>query len=352
MTDASLTIAPLRDDEHQALDAFLAEQPTSSVFHRPGWHRVVNESFGHSTHYLCARREDRLVGVFPVTEVRHPLFGCKLVAMPYQMHSGMPLAESVEVRDALLESGLTIARERRAKYLEIRHFAPEPGLADLGFEEIESQLVTSAHGLEGLTKKKIRRSHRQEMAKAEKEGVVIEELRDLELLREFYRELHVEARAIGSPQQPWCFFTAALEHLDPYVRFLVARREDRFLGGAVVFDDGRIVFGRYGVYSSPEGQSVHLGKAIYWRIMSDGAERGRLEFNSGVTWAGATGLIRFKEGWNATTRPVHLYVAPLRGAAPSPGGYFEGFKAAKAAWRLMPLWFTKWAGRHVSRWVC
>ena len=116
-------------------------------------------------------------------------------------------------------------------------------------------------------------------------------------------------------------------------------------------DDGRTVFARCGAYNSPEAQRFHVGKALLWRCMSDAAARGCLGFNFGVSSCDDEGLISFKEGWNANTRPVYLYIYPIRSKPRVPGDYLDGFTLAKAIWRRLPLPVVDWAGRQVTQWV-
>jgi hypothetical protein len=225
-------------------------------------------------------------------------------------------------------------------------------LADAGFVPVDSQLVTSVTPLAGISLARIRNGHRRNVVFAAQHAVAIEEDNSVAALKAFRRLHLIESRRLGNPQAGWRF----LEHLQRLApsryRLLLARHGDTLLGGLLTIDDGRTVFGRYGAYGSPEARRLYVGKALLWRALSDAAGRGCQWFDWGISWYRDTGLIHSKEGWNATSRPVHLSVLPLRAQPPAPGGYIEGFALAKAVWRRLQLPLVDWVGHRVTRWVC
>ncbi len=337
----------------QALRGFLAGRREATVFHTPEWHEVIRATYGHRCLYWAALSGKQTLGVFPVVEVRLPLLGTKLVAMAYQFHSGAALGDDEAVAARLVEHAVEDARERGAKFLEIRHHAPLPWLEPLGFVPVELPLVTTATPLEGLRIGQLRRGHRGEVRYALRRGVRLEEGGDLTDLATFRRMYLEEGRALGTPQAGWNFFRNLYEKAAPYCRLLLARNEDdRCLGGLLTLDDGGTILARYGAYSSPDALKLRVGKALFWHAMQSAAERGCTSFNFGISWVGDKGLIRFKEGWNGTSRPVYQYVHPIRSRPPSSGNYFEGFGLAKAVWRRLPLPLTDVGGRLVTRWIC
>jgi hypothetical protein len=64
-------------------DAFVYRCPDATFFHRIGWKDVIEECFGHRTHYLVAERGDQIVGVLPLAEVKSFFFGHALVSLPF-----------------------------------------------------------------------------------------------------------------------------------------------------------------------------------------------------------------------------------------------------------------------------
>ena len=61
-----LTSRPLDEAGEAAWDAFVAAHPDGTFFHRAGWRRVIEQAFGHRTHYLMAERDGAMAGVLPL----------------------------------------------------------------------------------------------------------------------------------------------------------------------------------------------------------------------------------------------------------------------------------------------
>lgn len=338
-------------DRERELAAFLDRSADATIFHTPAWNRVIQATYRHHCDYWVARRGGGMVGIFPVTALRLPVLGTKMVAMPYQFHGGAPVSDDDSVRAALVGRAVAAARDRGAKYLEIRSDRPEPSLLDSGFQSVDAQLVVTNAEIEGIALGQIRRGHRRDVVHAGEQGVSIVEGQDLADLRVFQRLYLIESRRHGAPHAGWSWFANLHRWARSHYRLLLARTDAGAIGGLLTIDDGRGVFARCGAYNSPAASQVRAGKALLWRAISDAAQRGCRRFDLGISWRGDHGLIQSKEGWNGASRPVYQYVLPLRAPAPVPGTYFEGFKLAKAVWRRLPLPMVHWAGHQVTRWV-
>lgn len=346
-----LKIKLLENGDAAAVGDFLRGNAQSTVFHTLDWNRVIHTTYGHDSNYWIALLNRQVVGVHPVVVVRHRLLGTKMIAMPYQFHCGVPLATGEDIQVELVKRAIAQARKVGAKYLEIRHHKSAPFLERLGFFPLESQLVTTYVPLAELELKRLRNGHRRNIRYAMEHGVTITEADTLAELKMFRHMYLVEGRRLGNPQAGWNFFENLHRFARGRYRLLLAWVSNRCLGGLLTLEDGRTSFGRCGAYNSPEAQSLYIGKALLWRCMSDAALRGCLHFDFGISSNRDKGLISFKEGWNGKTRPVYLYVYPIRSNPPVPGNYLDGFSAAKAVWRRLPLPLVDWAGRQVTQWV-
>ena len=349
---SSHSIDLLTEADRPALESFWSSCSEASVFYTWEWLEVLKRTYGHTVDYWAARRGDQIVGAFPVLKVSLPLIGKKALASGYQFHSGMPLARDEDVRRGLVESAVRAADGFGAAYLEVRHFEPAPELEALGFQPSEPGLVLTTVPLEDLDLARVKRRHRRHLRPGKDQGVTVSEgteLSDLRLFRDLYLR---EQRGLGSPQAGWNFYRNLHRYARPFYRLLLAWKQERCIGGLLNLDDGRTVFARYSAYSTPEALQLHVGRRLYWHAMQEGAERGCRTYNCGISWQGDAGLISWKEGWNGTSQPAHVYLRTFRGRAPDPGGYFEGYRLAKAIWRRLPLPLADLGGRLVTRWVC
>ncbi|HYN08793.1 MAG TPA: GNAT family N-acetyltransferase [Vicinamibacterales bacterium] len=347
-----MDIDRLRSDDLASLERFLRSADAATIFHRPEWHEIVQHTYGHRTDYWIARAMGEIVGVFPVTAVRFPVLGMKSIAMPYQFHSGLPLALAEEVQIDLVNRALVEARDAGASYVEIRHCGPAPILERLGFKAIDSGLVNTVVSLVGLTFNRVREGHRRNIVFAQRHGVRIEEETAVAALQRFHRMHAAESRAMGNPQGGYPFLRNLSRFGSDRCRLLLAYSGVECLGGLLTIADDRMVFARYGVSGSEAARRLYIGKALLWRAMSDASARGCVGFSLGVSSSRDAGLIQSKQGWNGQTEPVWLYVHPIKAMPRAPGDYFDRFHLAKAIWRKLPLPVVERLGTLATRWVC
>lgn len=350
-----VSVERLRQTDIAALEIFLRENTEATVFHTWEWGQVIEATYGHQHAYWAAWSDRRITGLFPVVTMRLPILGLKMVSMPYQYYSGLPLNQNASGEPGelaeLVRRALAQASDAGADYLEIRSRAPSPFLEELGFAPMDSQLVTTTTPLTRLDFKRIRRNHQRGVRRARAHGVSITEGETLEELKIFRRLYLIEGRSQGAPQAGWNFFENLHRFARSRYRLLLAWASKVCLGGLLTLDDGRTVFARCGAYGTPAAVDLRVGAALRWRAMSDAAQRGCRFFNHGVSWRGDAGLIHYKEGWQGTTCPVYLYIYPLRSKPSAPGNYFEGFSMTKAIWRRLPLAVVDRVGGLVTRWV-
>jgi FemAB-related protein (PEP-CTERM system-associated) len=104
-------------------DDFVAAADGATFFHRAGWKTVIEQAFGHQTHFLYAERDGRIDGVLPLAEMKTLLFGHALVSLPFCVHGGI-VAHSAESTRALDEAAQALARRLGVDHLEYRHTQP------------------------------------------------------------------------------------------------------------------------------------------------------------------------------------------------------------------------------------
>ncbi|HST36393.1 MAG TPA: FemAB, partial [Allosphingosinicella sp.] len=91
--------------EAARIDAFVAEHPDGTLFHRPQWSLAAERGCGQRAHYLVAERGGVLIGCLPLSEIRSPLFGNALVSAGFGTGGGI-LGDGVEaLADAAVALG-------------------------------------------------------------------------------------------------------------------------------------------------------------------------------------------------------------------------------------------------------
>src|SRR5207248_9896426 len=121
----ALMIRELDTKQEAAWDSFVEAMPQATFFHRAGWRQVIEQSFGHRSHYIFAEQDRAIVGVLPLIHVRSLLFGSKLISAPFCVYGG-PLASDIGTAQALTEYSLGLIQRTHAKFVEFR--TREPGL--------------------------------------------------------------------------------------------------------------------------------------------------------------------------------------------------------------------------------
>ena len=100
-------------------DRFVADQSVATFFHQWKWRALLHDVFGYEPYYLAVEDGDQIAGILPLFLVRSALFGKSLVALPLAVYGGV-VATSAEAESLVLEQAREIARQTRAKYLELR----------------------------------------------------------------------------------------------------------------------------------------------------------------------------------------------------------------------------------------
>src|SRR5512139_3088398 len=115
-------VRALEGTDRARWDAYVHTHPEATFFQRAGWRRVIEDAFGHRTHYLLAECEGSIVGVLPLAEISSRLFGHSLGSLPFCAYGGI-LADHEVAWRALDEAAQALAGQLRVGALEYRNQA-------------------------------------------------------------------------------------------------------------------------------------------------------------------------------------------------------------------------------------
>src|SRR2546430_10791909 len=120
-------VVPIRvrgyaQEDRSHWDAFVYRCPDATFFHGIGWKEIIEECFGHRTHYLLAERGDEIIGVLPLAEVKSFLFGHALVSLPFCAYGGAAAVETEAVA-ALNGVARELGERLGVEQLELRNRA-------------------------------------------------------------------------------------------------------------------------------------------------------------------------------------------------------------------------------------
>lgn len=310
-------------------DAFVESHPRSTLYHSWRWSEFAGRAFGFEVVRRVERSpEGRLTGVLPLVLQSSPLFGRRLVSLPFFNYGG-PLGESPAVEEALIMQSVNAARERRAAVLELRDTMPRPAhrtRTDKVTLELALPDSPSALGkaLGSKLRSQIRRADR-ESPEVARGGV--------ELVDEFYPVFAATMRDLGTPVYPKRFFAEMLRELAADCTVVVVRLRGRPAAGALLThrrDRTEIPWAA----SLRELRATSVNMRLYWECLTHAIERGARVFDFGRSTVDA-GTYRFKLQWGAVPRPLY-WIYPLEPADLPAGGRNRLAERAQAAWSRLP----------------
>jgi FemAB-related protein (PEP-CTERM system-associated) len=341
--------APLRVLAHPdagapAWNDFLASQPGGSFYHLHEWAALNREALGHEPLYLGAHAGTELRGVLPLTFVRSALFGRILCSMPF-VNFGGPCAADEAATQALVTRARQLARERGARYLELRCTAPIATDMHLSTRKISMSIPLQGDPealFAGFTSK-----HRTNIRRSIKNELVTTS-GGAELLPVFYAVMEQSWRSLGTPLYSRDYFARILATFGERTRIFVCSRQGEPV--AVAFNGyfNGVVEGMW-AGGTALARPLQANYALYWEMIRDACERGFKRYHLGRSTADS-GAEDFKKKWNATAEQLYWYFdRPDGGPMPELNVNNPKYKLAISAWRRLPLPVTRLIGPPIAR---
>ncbi len=313
-------------------DGFVRRASNGTVCHLYAWRHVMEEVFGHETHYLAARGPGgRLRGVLPLVRVRSLLFGDFLVSMPF-LSDGGPLGDDEAVA-ALAQAAAERTRAWGVDLLELRSREALP--VDLAVSHRKITVVLDLpDDPEVLWKDHLKSKVRSQARRPRKAGMTASF--GPGELGPFYHVFQRHMRDLGTPVLPRAWFEA-----------LLARFPDEARLACVYTEDGEPAAGGFGFRWEGEVEITwasalreHSRDApnmlLYWAFMERAIEEGCERFNFGRCTPGS-GTHRFKSQWGTRDVPLHWYQHPADGPEGTPSPDDDAWAWGPRVWRRLPL---------------
>lgn len=319
-------------------DAFVSGAPGGTFFHLLGWRDVLEAAFGFRSHYLVARRAGRIVGVLPLCEIR-PTYGtCCLLSLPFAVECGVCATDDA-ARGALERAAVSLAEERRARYLELRD-----GLGGDPFRTREgvyhrfrrTLLETDAENFAALPRKR-----RSMVRSGQKNGLVVRvSAAQLDIFYDLYaRSVH----RLGTPVFARRYFELLLDRFPDQCAILAVWFNQTPVAAVLSFFFDTTVLPYY-AGSRREYFRYAVNDFMYWELMRYARERGARVFDFGRSKRG-TGAFDFKRHWGFEPEPLRYRVYGC-GNHPLPDHTTNDrtVRLLCLGWQRLPLAVTKILG--------
>ncbi len=327
-------------------DTYVCAHADASAYHLSAAVNVGATTFGLRTFFLHARdAESRLVGVLPLVEQSSLLFGRFLISVPFFTYGGM-LADGAEAASALVAQAAQLAREHRARHVELRHSAPVPGVS-LPERLDKVSMVLALPASEEALRKQLGSKLRSQIKRADREQIEVVWGGE-ECLSGFYPVFASTMHALGTPVYPRRFFENFCRALGSRVGVLLVKAHGEVQAASIVIRHGERIEVPWAA-ATPEAKRNAVNMRLYWEMLLYAVQSGASSFDFGRSTVDA-GTYRFKAQWGAQPVQLHWHYW-LPDAAPIPQLNHSNPKYALAAdlWRRMPLWCANLIGPRIAR---
>lgn len=336
-----------RPEVDKSWDRFVESHPRATVAHLSAWGTLARDAYGHESLYLVAEDDGEIAGVLPLVFVASPIFGRRLVSMPFLDYGGVLAEPERGVEAALVDAAQRLTRARRASGLGLRQLHPEPLPYPTTDDRVTMLLELTT---EEAVWKALPSERRNRVRKGEKLGLTTT-WAGAEALDDFYGVFAVNMRDLGSPVHSRGFFRTMLAALPGTARVLLVRDTDgRTVGAAVClfFRDTIMV---PWVSSLREAFALCPNFALYWEVIRHGCRSGYRVLDLGRSFKSA-GTFEFKRQWGAKphTLPwIFLDAAP--GGPPPVDRDSSRFELLIRAWKRLPVPVANAVGPWIRRQV-
>ncbi len=296
-----LDISVSGQSDADAWDQYVDQHADGTFFHLYGWGRVIANVYGYEPLYIIARRNDKIVGVLPLLDVRSLLLGRSLISTALTTGGG-PIGDDDTVVKSLADAATSLGRERRVKYIELRGdwSADENWLIKSGkYATFQYRMPKD----EAENFSKIPRRRRAQIRKAKQsadEGVLrMRYDQDPEMFYSLY------ARALrdhGTPVFPQKFVSELMQVFQDQIEISFVDFQGKPVATLLTFyyKDSLLL---YYAGSSVEAKAARANDYHYWSLMRRAVERGCATLDFGRSKVDS-GPYQFKTLWGIEPEPL------------------------------------------------
>lgn len=323
---------------------FVKACPEATFFHRAEWRKVIEQAFGHQTHFLYALRGGNIEGVLPLAHVSSFLFGSALVSLPFCVYGGIAATTS-EARQALAQAAADKARQLAVDYLELRHERQQL----TGWPAKNELYVTFRKEIDPEPERNLLAIPRKQRAMVRKgidAGLQAEWDEDTGHLYDLYSQ---SVHALGTPVFSRRYLEILRREFGQDCRVLtIVDRCGVPVSSVMSFYFRDQVLPYYGG-GSAAAREVKANDFMYWELLRRSCEQGIKVFDYGRSKVG-TGSYSFKKNWGFEPTPLHYEYQLVRAkTVPDVNPLNPKYRFFIQAWKRLPLAVTRMLGPHIVR---
>lgn len=347
MSAGALRLIEAAPEDAARWDAYVEKAGEASLFHLFGWRRVIKAAYGYEAVYLMAEREDRIVGVLPLIDVRSGLFGRNLISTAFTVGGGVA-ADDEEARGALARAAVEEGRKRRVGYVELR--SQRAALEGWTVKkDVYAGFAKEAAADEAKNLAEIPKRRRADLRKGLNALSAGELAADFDSDPDIFYALYAEAaRDHGTPVFPRGYLNALAGVFKDRLEILTIWAKGKPVAAlaSFYFRDRTMP---YYIAARAEARAFRAQDLALWLAMRRGVARGAPVIDLGRSKYGA-GSFDYKLHWGFAPAPLEYQYA-LIGAQETPNVNPDNpkFALAVSAWRRLPLPVANLAGPILAR---
>jgi serine/alanine adding enzyme len=334
-----MEILELQEKDRQQWDQYVQNSIQSSVYQLVGWKDVMENCYGHKTHYLIAKEADQIVGILPVLYIHSIISGHFYTSMP-----GGICATDEFVASALIERVKEYLIANGAKYLILRDSPRKWELPGFITNPDHCTLLVKIQTDDKLVWHRVNKRARQLTNQAYEAG--LEATHGTNLLDAFYPIYSRAMRNKGTPTLGKYFFKSFATSLPDQFNLIMIRLRENILGGGFIAPFKDTIHCTWGGML-PQYYPLHPNHLLYWETLKFGCNNGFRYVDLGRSKVDSGSYI-FKKNWGAEQQPLYQQYF-LNGiiAPPAVGKNMEegfAYRLFVKFWRRLPLMITEMIG--------
>lgn len=328
----------------EAWDAYLDLAAPESLYHRWVWRDVIEETFGHQPYYLTAVEGGTICGILPLVSIRSRLFGNSLISIPFFSHGGV-VANTEPARDSLLAGAAELARELRARHIELRQGYESPISWKHASTKVTMEIELPSTSDEYW--KRLSSGMRNKIRQGEKHNLH-SQWGGLEAVPTFYEVFATNMRNLGTPVYSRRFFDSQVRHLPDRIRILSLWDGEVPVAASFLTAHNRTLELPWSA-SIPSSRKKYSQVLMYWEFIQKAIAERFQKIDLGRCSPGS-GTYDFKRHWNPVERPLHWYYWLASGASlPQLQPDNPKFRFATQVWKRLPLAVANGLGPRLVR---
>lgn len=333
LDDCQHSDSPIQDTDW---NHYVTVNPAACIHHRTEWRDIHRQSHGHNSLYLYAcDRQNKIVGILPMVQLKSRLFGNQLVSMPFFQRGGA-VAEHPLIQQKLIQAAAEYGRKLNVDHIEFRDtIIRETDTPRMPVETHKVNMILALPATDQALWQTFGSKLRSQIRRAQRESTQVIIGRE-ELLDDFYRVYSHNMRDLGSPVQSRSFIANILATFTQNSWLIVIRYQQRPVAAGFLLGSGNTLeIPLASTLRTVNPLSINM--LLYHEVLKFAIDKHFQQFDFGRSSKGG-GTYRFKQQWGA--KPMQLYWHYWLGKAsrpPSLNASNPKYALVINTWKHLPL---------------